>query len=127
MCGETDSVAKFHVVTRCVDVVPETAVYEALNVRVSNPNKEEEWMYSLDTVIDPVSRVLKACKRGDYKEAEALLAAALPSDAATVLYLVLKIRTWLDCTDIPFKNVQCHPASKSKQQEQEDPATKTSN
>ena len=77
LCGETDSVAQFHVVTRCVDVVPETAVYEALNVRVSNPYNKEEWMYNLDAVLDPVSRAVKACQRGDYKEAEAALKAAL--------------------------------------------------
>ena len=29
------------------------AVYEALNVRVSNPDKEDEWMYSLDDGLDP--------------------------------------------------------------------------
>ena len=120
LCGETDSVAKFHVVTRCVDVVPETAVYEALNVRVSNPNKEEEWMYSLDTVLDPVSRAVKACQRGDYKEAEAALAAALPSEAATVWYLACKIQTCLSCIEIPFKNVQCHPASKTSAEEPTD-------
>ena len=113
LCGETDSVAKFHVVTRFVDVVPETAVYEALNVRVSNPNIKEEWMYSLDTVLDPVSRAVEACQRGDYEEAEAALAAALPSEAATVRYLARKIRACLDGIGIPFSNVQCHPASKS--------------
>ena len=83
-------------------------------------------MYSLDTVLDPVSKAVKACKRGDYKEAEVALAAALPSEAATVWYLACKIQMCLSCIEIPFMNVQCHPASKSKQQEQEDPASKIS-
>ena len=126
LCGETDSVAKFHVVTRCVDVVPETAVYEALNVRVSNPDNKDEWMYNLDTVLDPVSQAVEACRRRDYKEAEAALGAALPSEAATVWYLACKIQMCLSCIDIPFKNVRCPAPSKSKQQEeeQEDPAAK---
>ena len=93
LCGVTDSVAQFHVVTRCVNIVPETAVYEALNVRVSNPNNKEEWLYNLDTELDPVSRAVKACQRGDYKEAEAALAAALPSEAATVWYLACSLTT----------------------------------
>ena len=82
-------------------------------------------MYSLDTVLDPVSRAVEACKRGDYMGAEAALKAALPSEAATVLYLVRKIQACLSCIEIPFMNVQCHPAS--KQQEQEDPASETPN
>ena len=113
LCEETDSVAKFHVVTRCVDVVPETAVYEALNVRVANPSIEQEWLYSLDTVLDPVSQAVEACRRRDYKEAEAALGAALPSEAATVWYLACKIQMCLGCIEIPFRDVQCHPATKS--------------
>ena len=97
--------------------LPETAVYEALNVRVSNPDNKDEWMYNLDTVLDPVSQAVEACRRRDYEEAERVLAAALPSEAATVWYLACKIQACLSCIEIPFKNVRYHPASKSKQQE----------
>ena len=83
-------------------------------------------MYSLDAVLDPVSRAVEACKRGDYTEAEAVLATALPSEAATVWYLACKIQMCLGGIGIPFSNVQCHPAFESKQEEQEDPASKTS-
>ena len=50
-------------------------MYEALNVRVTNPNKDQEWMYNLDAVLDPVSRAVEACQRGEYSEALVLLAA----------------------------------------------------
>ena len=66
-------------------------MYEALNVRVSNPDNTEEWMYNLDTVLDPVSRAVEACQRGEYSKALVLLAAqAGPS--AMVRRLEQKVR-----------------------------------
>ena len=50
-------------------------VYETLNVRVSNPDNKEEWMYNLDAGLDPVSLAVEACKRGEYSKALVFLAA----------------------------------------------------